>query len=191
MTLEVKHDPFTLPRSASHDVGSRDTEDAMTLPGAARTGRLQTAAQQGSVTMATTTVSLDLDSTTLDRLAERERTTGESRSQLAQRYIEEGLRMERHPRIVFRDGATGRRAVLIGGPDVWEVMSTVLQAEGDRDQVIATSVEWLGLPEFSIQAAMDYYAEFQAEIDDRIERNRALAVQHEAAWRAERGLSPR
>jgi hypothetical protein len=138
--------------------------------------------------MATTPVSLDLDSTTLDRLAERERETGESRSQLAQRYIEEGLRMERHPSIVFRDGPTGRRAALIGGPDVWEVMSTVLQAEGDLDAVIQTSVEWLGLPPSSIQAAMRYYDEFRDEIDDRIERNRALGIRLEAAWRAERGL---
>jgi hypothetical protein len=141
--------------------------------------------------MATTTVSLDLDSTTLDRLAERERATGESRSQLAQRYIEEGLRMERHPLVVFRDGPSGRRAALVGGPDVWEVMSTVLQAEGDREQVVATSMGWLGLPEFAIQAAMGYYADFQDEIDDRIRRNRALAAQHEATWRAERGLPPR
>jgi len=141
--------------------------------------------------MATTTVSLDLESATLDRLAERERATGESRSQLAQRYIEEGLRMERHPGIFFQDGPTGRRAVLRGGPDVWEVMSTVLQAQGDRDEVIATSMEWLGLSEFAIQTAMNYYTEFQDEIDDRIERNRAVAAQHEAAWRAERRLPPR
>jgi hypothetical protein len=141
--------------------------------------------------MATRTVTLDLDSKTLDQLAERERATGTSQSELAQRYIEEGLRMERHPGIFFQDGPTGRRAVLRGGPDVWEAMSTVLQAKGDRDQVIATSVEWLGLPELAIHAAMKYYAEFQDEIDDRIQRNRAAAAQHEAAWRAERGLLPR
>jgi hypothetical protein len=50
-------------------------------------------AQQEFATMTTTPVSLELDSNTLDRLAERERTTGETQSQLAQRYIEEGLRM--------------------------------------------------------------------------------------------------
>jgi hypothetical protein len=99
--------------------------------------------------------------------------------------------MERHSGIVFRDGPSGRRAALVGGPDVWEVMSTVLQAEGDRDDVMATSMEWLGLPTSSIQAAMDYYAEFRDEIDDRIEKNRALAAQHEAAWRAERSLPQR
>jgi hypothetical protein len=87
--------------------------------------------------MTTTPVSLELDSNTLDQLAERERTTGESQSQLAQRYIEEGLRMERYPGIVFRDGPTGRRAVLVGGPDVWEAMSTVLQAEGEPGEAPA------------------------------------------------------
>jgi hypothetical protein len=143
------------------------------------------------MTMTTTPVWLDLDSTTLDRLAERERSTGESQSQLAQRYIEEGLRMERYPGIFFQDGPTGRRATLIGGPDVWEAMSTVLQAEGDADQIIETSIEWLGLPRSSIQTAMNYYAEFREEIDDRIENNRALGEQLEAAWRAERGLPRR
>jgi hypothetical protein len=77
----------------------------------------RTTMQRGSVTMATTPVSLDLDSATVDRLAQRERETGQSRSELARRYIEEGLRMERHPRIVFRDGPSGRRAALVGGPD--------------------------------------------------------------------------
>jgi hypothetical protein len=169
-------------------------EKAMTLAGDARILCAQTAVRQGSVTMATTTVSLDLDATTLDRLAERERATGESRSsrsQLAQRYIEEGLRMERYPGIFFQDGATGRRAKLIGGPDVWEVMSTVLQAEGDPDQVIETSAAWLGLPPESIHAAMAYYAEFRDEIDDRIERNRALGRESTFPDSGMRGQVPR
>jgi hypothetical protein len=138
--------------------------------------------------MTTTPVSLDLDSTTLARLAERERETGQSQSELAQRYIEEGLRMERHPSIVFRDGPTGRRAALIGGPDVWEIMPTVLDSEGDLKAAIENAVEWHGLPPETIRAAMAYYAEFRDEIDDRIERNRTMAAQLNAAWRAERGL---
>ena len=138
--------------------------------------------------MAMTTVSLDLDSTTLDRLAEQERTTGESQSQLAQRYIDEGLRMERYAGIVFQDGPTGRRAVVLGGADVWEIMSTVLQVAGDRDAAIETTVAWLGLPPSKIETAMAYYAEFHDEIDQRIELNRTRGAQLEAAWRAGRGL---
>jgi hypothetical protein len=140
--------------------------------------------------MATRPVSLDLDSTTLERLDERERETGQSRSELAQRYIEEGLRMERHPGIVFRDGPTGRRAALLSGPDVWEVMPTVLDGDGDIEERIAYAVEWHGLSDYAIRVAVAYYDEFPEEIDDRIAKNRELADKMYAAWRAEQGLPP-
>jgi hypothetical protein len=39
-----------------------------------------------------------------------------------------------------------------------------------------------------LRAALSYYAEFREEIDDRIDRNHALGIKLEAAWRAERGL---
>jgi hypothetical protein len=140
--------------------------------------------------MTTMPVSLDLDSATLDRLAERERETGHSRSELAQRYIEEGLRMERHPGIVFRDGPTGRRAALMHGPDVWEVVPTVIDGEDTVDERIENAVAWHALSPEEIRAAMAYYAEFREEIDDRIEKNRMFGEQHRAAWRAARGLPP-
>jgi hypothetical protein len=34
--------------------------------------------------------------------------------------------MEEHPGIAFRDGPSGRRAALAGGPDVWEAIVTLL-----------------------------------------------------------------
>jgi hypothetical protein len=37
---------------------------------------------------------------------------GEAKSRTAERLIDEGLRMEDHPGIVFRDGPAGRRAAL-------------------------------------------------------------------------------
>lgn len=46
---------------------------------------------------------------------------GWSGSSIANRFVDEALRMEGHPGVIFRDGPTGRRAVLIGGPDVREV----------------------------------------------------------------------
>ena len=41
---------------------------------------------------------------------------GWSGSSAANRFVDEALRMEDHPGVIFRDGLTGRRAVLIGGP---------------------------------------------------------------------------
>ena len=62
-------------------------------------------------------VSVRLD----DRLAERLRLRARAAGESLRRYAEEGARRDEHPMITFRDGPTGRRAALLGGPDVWEV----------------------------------------------------------------------
>jgi len=138
--------------------------------------------------MTTTPVSLDLDSTTLERLDERERETGQSRSELAQRYIEEGLRMERHPGIVFRDGPAGRRPTLRGGPDVWEMVPEIQGVALDDEEEIGAIAAWMAMSTCQVKDAIAYYAEFPEEIDAWVERNERLADEHRAAWRAERGL---
>src|ERR1039458_5012555 len=67
-------------------------------------------------------VSVRLDEALAERLRMRARAAGESLSDRLRRYAEEGARREEHPLIMFRDGPAGRRAGLLGGPDVWEVM---------------------------------------------------------------------
>jgi hypothetical protein len=67
---------------------------------------------------------------------------GEPRSRVAERLIDEGLRMEEFPGVVFRSGPTGRRASLLGGPDVWEVVADLQRANrqpGDPVETVATS----------------------------------------------------
>ena len=60
---------------------------------------------------------------TLNRLEARAHPIRETRTGLAERYLEEGLCMDEHPGIGFVDGPAGRRAVLVGtGLDVWEVL---------------------------------------------------------------------
>lgn len=39
--------------------------------------------------------------------------------------------MADHPGLVFREGPTGRRPRLAGGPDVWEVIETFLDEARD------------------------------------------------------------
>ena len=64
-----------------------------------------------------------------DRLKAEAGARNVSTSALAEELIEEGLRLRRHPMIVFRDGPSGRRAGLIGGPDVWEVVGGLVGRE--------------------------------------------------------------
>src|SRR5436190_7933421 len=146
--------------------------------------------KKGAATMTTTPVSLDLDSATLERLDERERETGQSRSELAKRYIEEGLRMERHPGTVFVNGPVGRRPALRGGPDIWEMVAEIRGATLDDAEKIEAIASWMVMSVSAVRAAITYYDEFRDEIDAWVDWNDRLAGQHRAAWRAERGLPP-
>ena len=106
---------------------------------------------------------------------------------LAQRYVDEGLRRDAHPLIGFLDGASGRRATLLGrGLDVWEVIATVR----DNDGSIAQAADYLQVPAGLVEAAAAYYGEYREEIDAEIELNETEYERgREAAAAAERALS--
>src|SRR3954453_572012 len=82
-------------------------------------------------------ISIRMPDETLEQLESTAEARGETRSALTQRYIDEGLRMDRHPGIVFRPGPAGRRPGLAGGPDVWGVVRVVRNVETRGDRAIA------------------------------------------------------
>jgi hypothetical protein len=106
---------------------------------------------------------------------------GEPKARTAERLIDEGLRMEDHPGIVFRDGPAGRRAALATGPDVWEVIETLRGTELPGDQAIAATAEWGALTPAQVRAAVGYYSEFRTEVDERIAFNRSEAERMRAS----------
>jgi hypothetical protein len=124
-----------------------------------------------------------LDRGVLARLEERKRETAISKSRLAERYIDEGLRMERHPGIVFRDGPTGRRAALAVGPDVWELVRFMRGDPGEKPESIQEAAAFLNLSPGQVEAAMRYYGDHSQEIDERIDLDLRVAEREEAAWR--------
>ncbi|MGH9047483.1 MAG: ribbon-helix-helix protein, CopG family [Acidimicrobiales bacterium] len=111
-----------------------------------------------------------------------------SSSALAEELIEEGLRTRRHPLIVFRDGPSGRRAGLIGGPDIWEIIGGLVGGDVPAEDRIERAVNVSGLTPSHVSAALDYYADFNDEIDGEIAANLAAADEAEAAWRRRQGL---
>ena len=116
-----------------------------------------------SRTPATVQRSFRLSSRTLELLGERAGETSESRNALAERLLDEGLRIDRHPLIRFRTGGSGlRRPALVGTRvDIWQVIDTVRGEDGN----VADAAEYLGLTEAMVRAAVDYYAAFAEEID--------------------------
>lgn len=93
--------------------------------------------------------------------------------------------MDEHPGIAFRGGPTGRRAALVGGPDVWEVMQTVKSGKARGDAAVAATADLLDLEESQVRIAVRYYAAYPDEIDERIKRNVEEADAAEAAWKRE------
>lgn len=102
----------------------------------------------------------------LDARSER---LGQSKARVAERLIEEGLRTEELPGIVFRSGPIGRRAGIAGGPDVWEIARDLrgAAAEGAADPIAAV-VRGSGLDRGVVELAASYYAAYPEDIDERI-----------------------
>lgn len=125
---------------------------------------------------------------THQRLKRNAAAHAESISGLGERLIDEGLRMDDHPGVVFRDGPSGRRAGLAAGPDVWEVVGLLRGLRGTVEKKVAAAAEHLGLTEGQVRTASRYYAEYPDEIDSEILANQQAADRELEAWEAERRL---
>jgi uncharacterized protein (DUF433 family) len=121
--------------------------------------------------------SFRLSARTMELLDDRARELAQSRNSLAERLLDEGLRTERHPLIVFREGASGLRRPALAGTRlyVWQVIDT-LRESGNS---VAQAAEYLGLPEQKVRASVDYYADFADEVD----RYRAEQLEFESRER--------
>ena len=95
---------------------------------------------------------------------------GLSQSSAAALLVEEGLRMDAHPGVSFREGPAGRRAVLAGGPDVWEAIRAIRSVrEADPTLTAAETLDLVAastsLDARMLQVAVAYYSGYPAEID--------------------------
>ncbi len=129
-----------------------------------------------------------IEADTLRALRERSAQSGEPIVRLAQRYIDEGLRLERHPGIVFRTGPAGRRAVIVGGPDVWEVVAAARGAPESGEELVPALAERIGVPIERIRTAIRYYAEYPDEVDRFIAMVDEEGLRHEQTLERERQL---
>ena len=121
---------------------------------------------------------------------------GLTRSAVAARYVDEGLRMEEHPGILFREGPTGRRATVVGGPDVWEVIHALKEARAAEpdlsDEDLLTMLEDnTGVPRRMARTAVEYWGAYPEEVDALVAyAERAEAEGASAADRAAALLHP-
>jgi hypothetical protein len=94
--------------------------------------------------------------------------TGGSTSALAQRVIDEGLRMADHPGVIFTGGPSGRRAALACGPDIWAVIAYLFETDERGPAALDAAAAAFAADPRRIAAAVRYYGDYPAEIDAEI-----------------------
>ncbi|MDK3255973.1 hypothetical protein [Blastococcus capsensis] len=121
---------------------------------------------------------------------------GLTRSAVAARYVDEGLRMDEHPGVLFREGPAGRRATVVGGPDVWEIIRAVKAARAGEpdlsdDDLLTMLQDNTGVPRRMTRIALDYWGAYPEEVDARVAyADQAEADRAAAADRTESLLRP-
>jgi hypothetical protein len=137
----------------------------------------------------TSPLSIRFDPDLLARLRRRaSAVTGASTSALAQRLIDEGLRMADHPGVIFKDGPSGRRAAVAYGPDVWEVVKFVREVDERGPAALDAAAEVFAVDVSRISTAVNYYADYADEIDAEISDAEEASARAEEAWRVQRRL---
>jgi len=104
--------------------------------------------------------------------------------------------MEDHPGVIFREGPTGRRAVLIGGPDVREVIRAVKSARAaerdlDANEIVSLVSTNAGVPTRLVDIAISYWTAYPDEIDAWINEVESFEEQALLAWQRRQDLLAR
>lgn len=133
-------------------------------------------------------LSIRFDEMLLERLRRRATAQDTTPSGLAQRLVDEGLRVQEHPGILFHDGPSGRRAALVGGPDVWEVVSALRYSSARGEGAVDAVADEMSLPAAAVKTALDYYGSYPDEIDGQVAENERAADEAFTAWRAQQRL---
>lgn len=123
--------------------------------------------------MASRIVTVSLGQDVYSRLVRASESAGQTAAAFAAVLVEEGLRMQSHPDIIFRDGPTGRRPGLTYGPDVWEVARVLREMDWTESEDKERAQYLTGLSARWLDAAQKYYAAYSDEIDawiDRVDR---------------------
>jgi hypothetical protein len=118
---------------------------------------------------------------------------GMSLSSAANRLVDEALRMTEHPGVTFRPGPTGRRAALVGGPDVWEIIRAIRSAhatepELSSDDMLSLVSDNTGITLRLLRTAVRYWAAYPDEVDAEIAVADSAEEAAEQAWQREHQL---
>jgi len=126
--------------------------------------------------MPTIQKSIRIQERTLKEIDQIARDSGREFSAVANELLEEAIKIQRCPGIIFTEGTSGRRARIAGtGIEVWEVILTYKGVKKDFDR-LSKAYHWL--TEQQLRSALGYYRVYPEEIDRLIKQNEELTREH-------------
>lgn len=126
--------------------------------------------------MPTIQKSIRIQEKTLKEIEQIVRDTGKEFSVVTNELLDEAVRMQRCPGIVFTEGTTGRRARIAGtGIEVWEVIATYKGVDEDFNR-LQKAYHWLTGQQ--LRSAIGYYKTYPEEIDLLIKQNEVLTEEY-------------
>lgn len=126
----------------------------------------------------------------LNRLDEEAAERQTSATALVSMLLDEGLKTRRFPGVVYRDGPTGRRAAVVGGPDIWELIAALKGAAGKGEARLRRVAADRGVALAHVRSALEFYAAYPREIDERMAASERTATRiRRLVERRERVLS--
>ncbi len=126
--------------------------------------------------MPTVQKSIRIQERILKEIEQVARDSGKEFSAVANELLDEAVRMQRCPGIIFTEGTAGRRARIAGtGIEVWEVIATYKSVNKDFSR-LQKAYHWL--KEQQLMSAVGYYKAYPDEIDSLIKQNEDMTSEH-------------
>lgn len=98
--------------------------------------------------------------------------SGKEFSSIVNQLLDESVRMQRCPGIVFAEGVTGRRPRIAGtGIEVWEMIATYKSVGRDENR-LHQAYHWLSKQQ--VNAALCYYKAYPEDIERIIRQNEEM-----------------
>jgi hypothetical protein len=127
--------------------------------------------QAGGYAMSVT-LSARVPEETMNWLRREAESQDRSVSEVVNRALEEHIRCQRFPGILFVDRVGGRReAKVIGGPSVWSIVFVGREAEMDVRKI----AEHFDIPEHRVRLALAYHRDYPEESESHIREIEAIA----------------
>lgn len=111
-----------------------------------------------------------MDEATREALIEHAERSQVSPSKLVNRYVREGLRMDKHPAVNFKMTPLGRRAAVLAAHPGLQVIDVIGTWRADR-QDAAKTARYLHIGEDEVQAVLRYYADYRDEVDRELKEH--------------------